>query len=166
MIMITLKPPKTSGKARKSKTKHKTRTRRHANNAGNPPGPSPIAPRDKISHSGEPLTGLGGTRHAARRVWEAQARRATRLGGTSAPRDSRRGQKHVVTSQRATRDVFEPAANLGEHKNRSEGFPQTGYFIPGRDGTGAWLISGVVRVTACAPFEVFGTFWSCRSFWL
>ena len=127
MIMITLKPPKTSGKARKSKTKHKTRTRRHANNAGNPPGPSPIAPRDKISHSGEPLTRLGGTRRAARRVWEAQARRATRLGGTSAPRDSRRGQKHVVTSQRATRDVFEPAANLALPGGSSEGCVPLGF---------------------------------------
>ena len=44
-------------------------------------------------------------------------------------------------------------------ENRSEGFPRTGYFIPGRDGTGAWRISGVVRVTARAcfvcVFEVF-----------
>merc|ERR1712104_23450 len=42
-------------KAKTSKT-HKTRTRRHPNNAGNLPGPGPIAPRDKISRSGEPLT--------------------------------------------------------------------------------------------------------------
>ncbi len=34
--------------------------------------------------------------------------------------------------------------------DRSEGFPRTGYFVPGRDGTGAWRISGVVRVTARA----------------
>ncbi len=33
---------------------------------------------------------------------------------------------------------------------RSEGFPRTGYFIPGRDGTKAWRISGVVRMTARA----------------
>ena len=36
--------------------------------------------------------------------------------------------------------------------DRSEGFPRTGYFVPGRDGTGAWRISGVVRVTARAYF--------------
>ena len=36
--------------------KQQTRTRRRANNAGNLPGPGPIAPRDKISRSGEPLT--------------------------------------------------------------------------------------------------------------
>ena len=38
---------------------------------------------------------------------------------------------------------------------RSEGFPRTGYFIPGCDGTGAWWISGVVRVTARAYFVFF-----------
>ena len=38
---------------------------------------------------------------------------------------------------------------------RSEGFPRTGYFIPGRDGTGAWKISGVVRVTARVFLLVF-----------
>ena len=31
-------------------------------------------------------------------------------------------------------------------------FPRTGYFIPGRDGTGAWQISGVIRVAARACF--------------
>ena len=34
--------------------------RRHANNAGNLPGPGPIAPKDKISRSGEPLTPILG----------------------------------------------------------------------------------------------------------
>ncbi len=41
--------------------------------------------------------------------------------------------------------------------SRSEGFPRTGYFIPGCDGTGAWQISGVVRVTARACFATFPT---------
>ena len=40
-------------------------------------------------------------------------------------------------------------------QHRSEGFPRTGYFIPGRVGTGAWRISGVVRVTAGADFVCF-----------
>ncbi len=40
-------------------------------------------------------------------------------------------------------------------QRRSEGFPRTGYFIPGRDGTGAWQISGVVRVAARACFVIF-----------
>jgi hypothetical protein len=39
--------------------------------------------------------------------------------------------------------------------DRSEGFPRTGYFIPGRDGTGTWLISGVVHVMVCARFVFF-----------
>ena len=59
---------KTSEHLRKStqiSKKHKTRTRRHANNAGNLPGPSPIAPRDKISRSGEPLTPIGTGAHRA-----------------------------------------------------------------------------------------------------
>ena len=50
---------KTSENLRKSTEISKTRkicTRRHANNAGNLPGPCPIAPRDEISRSGEPLT--------------------------------------------------------------------------------------------------------------
>ncbi len=34
----------------------KRRTRRYVNNSGNVPGPCPIAPRDEISRSGEPLT--------------------------------------------------------------------------------------------------------------
>ncbi len=34
--------------------------------------------------------------------------------------------------------------------HQSEGCPRTGYFIPGRDGTGVRQISGVVRVTARA----------------
>ena len=42
--------------------------------------------------------------------------------------------------------------------NRSEGFPRTGYFIPGRDGMGAWQISGVIHA-ARALFEgVLGRF--------
>ena len=39
---------------------------------------------------------------------------------------------------------------------RSEGFPRTGYFIPGRDGTRAWQISRVVRA-ARALFTDFST---------
>ena len=38
------------------------------------------------------------------------------------------------------------------HINRSERFPRAGYFIPGRDGTGARHISRVVRVSAHALF--------------
>ncbi len=34
--------------------------------------------------------------------------------------------------------------------------PRTGYLIPGRDGTRAWLISRVVRVSARALFGGFG----------
>ncbi len=35
----------------------------------------------------------------------------------------------------------------------SEGFPRTGYFAPGRDGTRAWQISGVARASrALLPF--------------
>ncbi len=41
------------------------------------------------------------------------------------------------------------------YSGRSEGFPRMGYFIPGRDGTGAWQISGVVRVTARAHLPFF-----------
>ena len=48
---------------------------------------------------------------------------------------------------------------------RSEGFPRTGYFIPGRDGMGAWLKSGVIHAAARALFgdlrafpQVFGGF--------
>ena len=37
-------------------------------------------------------------------------------------------------------------------KNRSEVFPRTGYFIPGRDGMGAWQISGVIHAAARALF--------------
>ena len=37
---------------------------------------------------------------------------------------------------------------------RSEGFPRTGYFIPGRDGMGAWQISGVIHAAARAFFYV------------
>ena len=40
----------------------------------------------------------------------------------------------------------------GAVRGRSEGFPRTGYFVPGCDGTGAWQISGIVRVTARACF--------------
>ena len=29
----------------------------------------------------------------------------------------------------------------------SEGFPHTGYFIPGRDGTRAWQISGIAHAS-------------------
>ena len=36
--------------------KPQKRTRRYANNPGNLPGPDPIAPMDKISRAGEPLT--------------------------------------------------------------------------------------------------------------
>ncbi len=39
--------------------------------------------------------------------------------------------------------------------SRSEGVPRKGYFILGRDGTGAWQISGVVRMTALAVSFVF-----------
>ena len=47
--------------------------------------------------------------------------------------------------------------------HQSEGCPRTGYFIPGRDGTGVRQISGVVRVTARAysvDFEEIGV--SCK----
>ena len=47
--------------------------------------------------------------------------------------------------------------------HQSEGCPRTGYFIPGRDGTGVRQISGVVRVTARAysvDFDEIGV--SCR----
>ncbi len=50
--------PKTSenlGKITTTSGKRQTRTRRHANNPGNRPGPRPIAPRDEISRSGEPV---------------------------------------------------------------------------------------------------------------
>ena len=40
---------------------------------------------------------------------------------------------------------------------RSEGFPRRGYFIPGRDGMGAWQISGVIHA-ARALFGVLGRF--------
>ena len=39
-----------------------------------------------------------------------------------------------------------------DEENRSVGFPRTGYFVPVRDGTTAWQISGVIRVTARARF--------------
>ena len=48
--------------------------------------------------------------------------------------------------------------------DRSEGFPRTGYFVLGRDGTGAWQISGVVRVTAGADFVDFVFFEICVLF--
>ncbi len=54
--------------------------------------------------------------------------------------------------------------NIGKNQNwvytqnRSEGFPRTGYFILGRDGTGAWQISGIARVSARA---LLGGFLSC-----
>ena len=38
---------------------------------------------------------------------------------------------------------------------RREAFPRTGYFILGRDGIGAWQISGVIRVAARACFVFF-----------
>ena len=38
---------------------------------------------------------------------------------------------------------------------RSEGLPRTGYFIPGRDGTGAWQMYGIVRVLTRALFGGF-----------
>ena len=52
------------------------------------------------------------------------------------------------------------------NKHRSEGFPRTGYFIPGRDGMGAWQISGVIQAAAACAFfldlrafpKVFGGF--------
>ncbi len=46
--------------------------------------------------------------------------------------------------------MLELAAELAKQCCRSEGFPRTGYFVLGRDGTGAWQISGVVCVTARA----------------
>ncbi len=46
-------------------------------------------------------------------------------------------------------------AELASAVDRSEGFPRTGYFVPGCVGTGAWWISGVVRVTAGADFVFF-----------
>ena len=50
---------------------------------------------------------------------------------------------------------------LPDPKNRSEGFPRTGYFVPGCDGMGTWQISGVVRVTARALFlHYFGSIFS------
>ncbi len=53
---------------------------------------------------------------------------------------------------------------ISQTSSRSEGFPRTGYFIPGRDGTGAWQISCVVPMTAracllfyedCLAFPIF-----------
>ena len=43
-------------KSRQNTETTKRRTRRYVNNSGNVPGPCPIAPRDEISRSGEPLT--------------------------------------------------------------------------------------------------------------
>ena len=37
---------------------------------------------------------------------------------------------------------------------RSEGFPRTGYFIPGCDGTGAWQISGDTLLTLFTLFTL------------
>ena len=41
---------------------------------------------------------------------------------------------------------------------RSEGFPRTGYFIPGRDEARTWQISRVVHVSARAPLCRFHLF--------
>ena len=45
---------------------------------------------------------------------------------------------------------------------RSEGFPRTGYFFPRRNGTGAWQISRIVRVSARA---FLGGFLRCELFY-
>ncbi len=49
-----------------------------------------------------------------------------------------------------------PGPNAGDFghskkhaRHRSEGFPRKGYFVPGRDCTGAWQTSRVVCVSAC-----------------
>ena len=40
--------------------------------------------------------------------------------------------------------------------HRSEGFPRTGYFVPGRDGIGVWPDSEIVRSAASSSL-------ACRS---
>ena len=37
------------------------------------------------------------------------------------------------------------SVNLGWVYYRSEGFPLTGYFVPGRDGIGVWPIPKIVH---------------------
>ncbi len=46
---------------------------------------------------------------------------------------------------------FKPGSEEPGEKLLVGGVPP-GYFIPGRDGIGAWQISGVIRAAACACF--------------
>ena len=64
-----------------------------------------------------------------------------------------RVMKYVTQARTHCAVLFcNPAPNNGSYSAAcgSEGSLRSGYFVPGRDGTRAWQISGVVRVTARA----------------
>ena len=48
--------------------------------------------------------------------------------------------------------------NFSRMYHRSEGFPRTAYFVPGRDGIGVWPDSEIVRSAAAAASSL-----ACRS---
>ncbi len=58
--------------------------------------------------------------------------------------------RHEICSEEPLTPISTPSrkttANLFGEIIKVKGVPRTGYFILGRDGVGAWLISRVVRV--------------------